>query len=70
FTSMIEKGQPDIAPEGWLNAVKEPLDKAVKEGKLVYAAPAITEGGTESWWVPKYFADAHPDIKTIADAMK
>ncbi len=70
FTSMIEKGQPDIAPEGWLNAVREPLEKAVKENKLVYAAAAITEGGTESWWVPKYFADAHPDIKTIADAMK
>lgn len=70
FTSMIEKGQPDIAPEGWLNTVRDQLEKAVKEDKLVFAAPAITEGGTESWWIPKYFADEHPDIKTIADAMK
>ena len=30
-TSMIEKGEPDIAPEMWSNSVKELIEKAVSE---------------------------------------
>lgn len=70
LTSMMEKGQPDIAPEAWINAVRQPLDAAVKEGRLHYAAKALPDGGVEGWWVPKYLVDAHPDIKTIEDALK
>lgn len=69
LTSMIEKGTPDIAPEGWLNTVREVLDNAVKDGKLVYAAESLPDGGVESWWVPQYFADKHPEIKTVNDAL-
>lgn len=70
LTAMMEKGQPDVAPEAWINAVRQPLDAAVKEGKLHYAARSLTDGGVEGWWIPKYLADAHPDIKTIDDALK
>lgn len=70
FTSMTEKGEPDIAPEGWINAMREPLDKAVAENKLVYAVEELGEGGVEGWWIPDYVAEAHPDIKTIDDALK
>lgn len=70
LTAMMEKGQPDVAPEAWINAVRQPLDAAVKEGKLHYAARSLTDGGIEGWWIPKYLADAHPDIKTIDDALK
>jgi glycine betaine/proline transport system substrate-binding protein len=69
LTSMMEKGQPDVAPEAWINAVRQPLDAAVKEGRLHYAARALEDGGVEGWWIPKYLADAHPDIKTIDDAL-
>lgn len=69
LTSMIEKGEPDVATEGWLNTVRDVLDNAVKEGKLLYAAEVLSDGGVESWWVPQYFAEAHPDIKTINDAL-
>src|ERR1041385_8933911 len=31
FLSMIEKAQPDIAPEFWVNAVRTPLDAALRE---------------------------------------
>ena len=34
FTSMQEKGEPDIAPEFWANAAKVELEAAVSEGKL------------------------------------
>ena len=69
LTSMMEKGQPDVAPEAWVDAVREPLEAAVKEGRLHYAAHSLKDGGIEGWWIPKYFADAHPDIKTIDDAL-
>lgn len=69
LTSMMERGQPDIAPEAWINAVREPLEAAVAEGRLHFAAQALTDGGVEGWWIPKYIADANPNIKTIDDAL-
>ena len=69
FTSMNEKGEPDLAPELWVNAVKAPLDAAVAEGELIVAAEILSDGGEEGWWIPKYVADANPDIKTPEDAL-
>ncbi|WP_417686863.1 ABC transporter substrate-binding protein [Roseibium sp.] len=69
FTSMNEKGEPDMAPELWINAVREPLDKAVAEGELIIGGNILNEGGVEGWWVPTYIADKH-NIKTVADAFK
>ena len=70
FTSMTEKGEPDVAPELWVNAVQEPLKKALAEDKVVKAAQILTDGGVEGWWIPKFVAEAHPDIKTVGDALK
>lgn len=70
LTSMMEKGQPDVAPEAWINAVRQPLDAAVAEGRLHYAARSLQDGGVEGWWIPQYIAQAHPNIKTIDDALK
>jgi glycine betaine/proline transport system substrate-binding protein len=68
FTAMNEKGSPDLVPELWVNAVREPLDAAVATGELIIAAEILTDGGEEGWWIPKYLADANPEIKTPADA--
>lgn len=70
LTSMMEKGEPDVAPEAWINAAREPLDKAVAEGRLFYASEALPDGGVEGWWIPKYLAEAHPEIKSIPDALE
>jgi glycine betaine/proline transport system substrate-binding protein len=35
---MMEKGEPDVAPELWINAVRTALDAATEEGRLHYAA--------------------------------
>jgi glycine betaine/proline transport system substrate-binding protein len=70
LTSMMEKGEPDVAPEAWINASRVLMDKAVKEGRLHYASEALPDGGVEGWWIPKYVADAHPDIKSVPDALK
>ena len=64
FTSMNEKGEPDVAGELWINAVREPLFKAMDEGRLMSAVEGpITQLG-EGWWVPPHTAKAHPEIVT------
>lgn len=70
FTSMNEKAQPDMAPEMWIDSFRTVLDQAVAEGRLIRAAPLLSEGGVQGWWIPKFLADAHPDIKTVEDALK
>lgn len=65
FASMNEKAEPDVAGELWINAVREPLEKAMDEGRLhsVIAGP-ITDLG-EGWWVTRKFAEDHPDLDTV-----
>lgn len=69
-TSMIEKGQPDIAPEMWTNSVKEPLDRAVAEGRLAYAGASLSDGGEEGFWVPEYLVEQYPELSTIEGIRK
>jgi len=69
LTSMAEKGEPDIAPEAWINSMRETLDQAVSEGRLAYAVEELGQGGVEGWWIPDFVAAAHPEIKTIDDAL-
>lgn len=68
FTSMNEKSDPDMAPELWINAIREPLDKAVADGELIIGGEILNEGGVEGWWVPTYIADEH-NIRTVEDAL-
>ena len=70
FTSMNEKGQPDVAAELWANAVRDPLKKAVDEGRLHIASPAPITGLGEGWWIPPHTAKKHPELKTALDIMK
>lgn len=70
FTSMIEKGEPDVVPELWVNAVRTQLNAAIAEGRLLQLAPLLSDGGVEGWWIPKFVADDHPEIKTVSDALR
>ena len=55
FTSMNDKGSPDMNPEQWANAVYTPLKKAVMKERLIINLAPITGLG-EGWWVnPAYF---------------
>ena len=69
-TSMIEKGQPDVAPELWTNGIKEALDKGVAEKRLRYAGKSLTNGGEESFWVPSYLVEQYPELTTIEGVIK
>jgi ABC-type proline/glycine betaine transport system substrate-binding protein len=33
------------------------------------ARQILSDGGVEGWWIPKFLADANPDIKTVQDLM-
>lgn len=70
FASMNEKGQPDVAPELWTNAVAIPLKKAMSEGRLhsLNHGP-ITDLG-EGWWITPKTAKDHPELKTVLDILK
>ena len=70
ITSMIEKGEPDLAPEGWVDLLPDVVNRGIEEGKLIGAAVALSDAAVQGWWIPKYIADAHPDIKSVQDALK
>jgi glycine betaine/proline transport system substrate-binding protein len=69
-TSMIEKGQPDIAPSVAVTFLGDFYTKGEAEGRVKIIGSGISDGSMSGWWIPKYVADAHPDIKTVDDAMK
>ena len=68
FTSMNEKGAPDVAPELWANAVAVPLNKAVGEKRLIVANEVPITGLGEGWWLSPYTAKKH-NLKTAADVI-
>jgi len=69
-TSMIEKGEPDIAPELWSNNLTDALQKGVAEKRLRIAGKSLSDGGEEGFWVPKYMVEKDPTLATIAGVKK
>lgn len=68
--SMVEKGEPDIAPEFWVNSMREVLDKAVDEGRMVVTGVSLANGGEEGFWVPAYMVEKDPSLATIEGVVK
>jgi len=69
FTSMNEKGAPDVAPELWANAVSDLLDEAVDTNRLFIGNSAPITGLGEGWWLLPHTLDAHPELKTALDVI-
>ena len=65
FASMETRGQPDVAPELWINAVRVALDNAKAEGSLHALNDGPITGLGEGWWVTPDFAAAHPELDTV-----
>ena len=63
-TSMAEKGQPDIVTELWINSA--PAYAGLEAtGKVKTLTDVLSDGATGGWWIPKYLADAHPQLKKL-----
>lgn len=70
LTSIIEKGEPDIASAVAPSLVGELYTEGVAAGRIGQIGTAIRDGTFSGWYIPEYVADAHPEIKTIDDALK
>ncbi len=70
FTSMAEKQQPDVSPELWINAVREPLSAAIEAGTLHSVIEGPITGLGEGWWIPPHTAKAYPELKTVLDVLE
>lgn len=70
FASMAEKGQPGVAPELWVNAIREPLDKAIAEGSMVTVNNGPITGLGEAWWIPPATLKKHPELTSVQAVLK
>src|SRR5438105_3189916 len=70
ISSMVEKGEPDVIPELWLNSVKTIYDRGATAGLVVDLGDVFEGGGVEGWWIPRYLSDAHPEMKTVANIIE
>lgn len=69
LSSMVEKAQPDVAPSFAPSVVGDIYTKGAAEGRIVRIGTALSDGEVSGWYIPKYLADAHPDIRTVDDAL-
>jgi len=70
ITSLIERGRPEVVPEAWVNLLPDLVEQGKMDGKIVYGANSLSDGGQQGWFIPKYIADAHPEILTIPELLK
>ncbi len=66
-SSMLAKGEPDIAPELWVSTTKATWDQMLAKGTVYKASDIFASGGQEGWWIPDYVAEAHPEIRSVSD---
>jgi len=68
--SMVEKGEPDIAPEFWVANFKAALAQGIEEKRLTVAGDTLIDGGEEGFWVPEYMVAKDPSLATIEGVVK
>ena len=65
-TSLVEKGQPEIVPEAWVDLVPEVFAKGNEQGSIVSLGRSLPDGGQQGWFIPKYMQDEHPELTSVA----
>ena len=65
ITSLVEKGQPEIVPEAWVDLVPDVFASGMADGRIVQLSRSLSDGGQQGWFVPKYMVDANPELATI-----
>lgn len=69
LASMKDTGHPDVTSEFWVSGVRSRLDAALDGGRVLRTSEILSDGAVEGWWIPKFIADANPDIRTVQDAL-
>lgn len=70
ITAMIEKGKPDIVPEGAVDVVPALYKEGVDAGKIVAVSDPLSNAGNQGLWVPKYLVDKDPELATLDGVLK
>jgi len=68
--SMVEKNSPDIISESWVNVIPDIIERGLSEKKILIVSDALPDGGVNGLWIPQYFAQEHPEIRTLQDVLK
>lgn len=63
--SVAENNEPDIVTELWLNSTGDVYQRLEDEGRIVRLGAVLDPGGVEGWWIPRYLAEAHPELTTL-----
>jgi glycine betaine/proline transport system substrate-binding protein len=67
--SMLSKGVPAIAPDLWTSSIQEQWKKGLSDGQVAELGDTFKGGGREAWFIPEYFHEAHPELKTAQDVV-
>jgi glycine betaine/proline transport system substrate-binding protein len=67
--SMLQRGQPAVAPELWTSAIEEPWAEGIEEGRVTELGKAISDGTVEGWFIPRYVQEEHPELVSAADVV-
>ncbi len=69
-TRLAAQGKPDILPALWTNSVGDVWRQAKANGRATEAGNVLPQGFSEGWWIPKFLADAHRDLRSVGDLKK
>lgn len=53
-----------------LKSLYRPNGRGFIVKKVVVVSEPLSDGGVQGLWIPKYFAEEHPEIKTLQDVLK
>jgi len=62
----VAQGEIDVAMEIWKDAVTEVWQQALRRGKVVELGVNFPDA-VQGWYVPRVVADAHPELRSVAD---
>jgi len=61
----LQRGDVDVTPEVWPGQIETAWEKALAS-KKAFGVGQVYEAG-EGWYIPRYTAERHPDLKRAAD---
>ncbi|MFO1140728.1 MAG: ABC transporter substrate-binding protein [Paracoccus sp. (in: a-proteobacteria)] len=69
ITSLVEKGQPEVVPEAWVDLMPEVVAGGLKDGKIVEMARSLSDGGQQGWFIPRYMLEKYPNLNKIEEIL-
>ena len=62
----VAQGDIDIAMEIWKDAVTDVWQRALTRGQVTEIGVNFPDA-IQGWYIPRYVAEAHPDLKSVSD---